>query len=246
MGRAVGADQPAAVDRQHHRQVLHRDVVDQLVVGALQEGRVDRHHRLHAFAGEARGEGHRVLLGDADIEIALRKFLRETHHAGAFAHRRGDADQALVLRRHVAQPVAEHLRVGRFGDLPFGIVQDRFGDNALSAIELAHAVIQQTILFGQRVALALLRDDVQELRAAQFADIAQRIQQHIQIVAVDRADVVEAEFLEQGAGHHHALDVLFGALGEFQHRRHTLQHLSRCRAASPHKNAPTSASPDNC
>ena len=72
VGRAVAADQAAAVEREQHRQVLDRDVVDQLVVAALQEGRVDRHHRAHALAGEARGEGHRVLLGDAGIEIAIR------------------------------------------------------------------------------------------------------------------------------------------------------------------------------
>ena len=41
MGRAVGADQPGAVDREAHRQALDRDVVDDLVVAALQEGRID-------------------------------------------------------------------------------------------------------------------------------------------------------------------------------------------------------------
>ena len=71
MGGAVGADQAAAVDGQHHRQVLQGDVVDQLVVGALQEGRVDRHHRLDALAGQPGGESQGVLLGDADIVEAL-------------------------------------------------------------------------------------------------------------------------------------------------------------------------------
>ena len=75
---AVAADQAGAVEREHHRQVLQRDVVDQLVVAALQEGRVDRHHRLQALAGEAGGEGHRVLLGDGDVEVALRKALART------------------------------------------------------------------------------------------------------------------------------------------------------------------------
>ena len=72
MGRAVGPDHAAAIDREQHVEVLQRDVVDQLVVGALQEGRIDRHHRLGAFAGHARGQGHRVLFGDGGVEIALR------------------------------------------------------------------------------------------------------------------------------------------------------------------------------
>ena len=83
MGRAVGADQPGAVDREAHRQVLDRDVVDDLVVGALQEGRIDRAERAHALRGEAGGESDRVLLGDADVERALRMRLGELVDAGA-------------------------------------------------------------------------------------------------------------------------------------------------------------------
>ena len=71
MGRAVGADEAGAVDGEAHRQALDRHVVDDLVVAALQEGRIDRAERLVAFGGEAGGEGHRVLLGDADVEGAV-------------------------------------------------------------------------------------------------------------------------------------------------------------------------------
>ena len=42
MGRAVGADQAGAVERKPHRQPLDRHVVHDLVIGALQEGRIDR------------------------------------------------------------------------------------------------------------------------------------------------------------------------------------------------------------
>jgi hypothetical protein len=94
MGRAVGADQPGAVDREAHRQRLDRDVVHHLVVGALQEGRIDRAERLHALGRQAGGEGHRVLLGDADIEAAVGEFLAEQVEPGARRHRRGDGDDA--------------------------------------------------------------------------------------------------------------------------------------------------------
>ena len=94
MGLAVIADQPGAVDRKAHRQFLDRHVVHDLVVGALQEGRVDRRERLHALGGEAGGKGHRVLLGDADIEGALREFVAEQVEPGARRHRRGDRDDA--------------------------------------------------------------------------------------------------------------------------------------------------------
>ena len=75
MGRAVGADEAGAVEREAHRQALDRDVVHDLIVGALQEGRVDRGERLVAFGRKAGREGHGVLLGDADVEGALGKCL---------------------------------------------------------------------------------------------------------------------------------------------------------------------------
>ena len=67
----VGADEPGAVEGKAHGQALDRYVVHDLVVGALQEGRIDHRERLHALDGEPAGEGHRVLLGDAHVEGAL-------------------------------------------------------------------------------------------------------------------------------------------------------------------------------
>jgi hypothetical protein len=75
MGGTVSADEAGAVDRKAHRQVLDRDVMHDLVIGALQEGRIDRAERLVAFRGEPGGKGHRMLLGNADIEGARRECL---------------------------------------------------------------------------------------------------------------------------------------------------------------------------
>ena len=50
--RSVGADKAGAVHREAHRQPLDRDVVHHLVVGALQEGRIDGGERLQAFGRE--------------------------------------------------------------------------------------------------------------------------------------------------------------------------------------------------
>ena len=113
MRGAVRPDYAGAIDGEQYVEVLQRHVVDQLVVGALQEAGVDRHHRLAAFAGHAGGQRHRVLFGDGHVEIACRVFLAEAHQTGAFAHCRSDAQQALVGSRHVAEPVAEHVGVGR-------------------------------------------------------------------------------------------------------------------------------------
>ena len=99
MGRAVGADQAGAVDREAHRQALDRHVVDDLVIAALQEGRIDRAERLVAFGRKTGRERHRMLLGDADVEGAVGEGLVEDVDAGARRHRRGDADDLVVLLR---------------------------------------------------------------------------------------------------------------------------------------------------
>ena len=194
--------------------------MDQLVVGALQEGGIDRHHRLEALAGQARRERDRVLLGDADVVVALREALLELDHARAFAHRRGDADQALVGRGHVAEPVPEHLGEGRLARHQRLHQPDR-------RVELAGAVVVDRIGLGELVTVALLGDDVEELRALELAQVLQGRDQGIQVVAVDRADVVEAELLEDRARDDHALGMFLEALGEFEQRRCVLQHVLR-------------------
>ncbi len=152
-----------------------------------------------------------MLFGDADVEIAFGEVLRKTHQPRTFAHRRGDADQSFIGGGHVAQPVAEHLGIGGLAAAFFAHARRR--------VEARHAVIQAGIGFGRLVALALAGDDMQKLRAAQLLDIAQGFQQHVEVVTIDRADVVEAEFLEQRAGRDHALHVFLGAFGQFADRR---------------------------
>ena len=201
MRRAIGTDQARAVQRKHHGQVLQRHVVDQLVVAALQEGGINRHHRLQPLARHARSKGEGVLLSNANVVIAAGKALMELHHPRAFAHRRRNADQAAIVRRHVAQPIAKHLGEGlgrRLGRL----------DDANRRIELGGAVVGHRIGLGQFVAVAFFGDDMQELRAFQAFDVLQRRNQRIQIMAINRADVVEAELLKQRRWHHHALGLL--------------------------------------
>ena len=69
--RTVVADEPGAVHREDDVQLLQADVVDDLVERALQERGVDRDDRLAALQREPGGEQDRLLLGDADVEVAV-------------------------------------------------------------------------------------------------------------------------------------------------------------------------------
>ena len=215
--RPVSSDKTRAVDREHHGQILQHHVVDQLVVSTLQESGIDRDHRFDSLARQSRGEGHGVLLGDADVEISFRVFLGKANHARSFAHRRGDPDQPLIALGHVAQPIAKDLRIGRFAS--------GFGDNADSGIELCHPVIENRVVLGARIAVAFTRHDVQKLGSRKLLHVGERSQQRVKIMPVYGADVVESEFLEKRPGEHHAFHVLFPSLGQFLDRRHLGEHF---------------------
>ena len=77
----------------------------------------------------------------------------------------------------------------------------------------------------RRVALALACQHVQELRPVQFAHVAQRAHERLDVVSVDRPDVVETHFLEQRSRQHHALQVLLRTARQLAHRGHLTQHL---------------------
>ena len=208
MGGSVGADQTGAVHGETDRQFLDRDVVHDLVIGALEEGRIDGAERLHAFGRQPGREGHGMLLRDADVVGAFRKGLLEEVDAGAGRHRGGDADDAVVLGGFLDEALAEHLLVGRR-------VRLRLGLGAGRDVEFDDAMIFVGRALGRAVALALLGDDVDQDRPGLgVAHVAQHGQQVIDVVAVDRPDVIEAEILEQrAAAHHHAAGIFLGQAG---------------------------------
>src|SRR5690606_5076009 len=162
---AVRSDQTRTVDRKAHRQVLDRHVVHDLVVGALQKGRIDRAERAHPLRGQARGESDRVLLGNTDIEAPLWEFGGELVEAGAARHRGGNgADRAVTLRFR-EQSLGKDAGVAR---RPGGALGLLAGDD----VELLHAVVLVGAVLGRRVAFALLSYDMDQARPlSRIADV---------------------------------------------------------------------------
>ena len=108
----VGTDQATSVNCKCHIQILQGDIVDELIVSALQEGRINRDDWLESFTSKPGRVGQGVLFGNADIEITRRKLFSKLHQAGAFTHRGGDTHQATVGGGHIAKPGAKDLGVG--------------------------------------------------------------------------------------------------------------------------------------
>ncbi len=193
MGRTISTDEPGTIDGEPDRQPLDRDVVDNLVVAALQERGIDRGERLHALGGKARSERHSVLLGYADVEGTVGKALPEDVEPGAIRHRGRDRNDALVLLRLRDEAVGKHARIGRRIGLGLHL---RPGDD----IELADAMVLVQGRLGGRVALALLGHHVDENRPLLgVPHVLQDRKQVIEVVAVDGTDVIETQLLEPHA-----------------------------------------------
>src|SRR5262249_61142374 len=108
VSRASGPDESSAANHKTDRQLLNCHVVHNLVVGPLQEGRIDRNEWLVPLRREARREGDSVLLGNSDIEGSLRKRLGENVDASTARHRRGNGDDLVVLFGFLHQAFAEN------------------------------------------------------------------------------------------------------------------------------------------
>ncbi len=82
------------------------------------------------------------------------------------------------------------------------------------AVEGGDAVVGGGGVLGGLEAVALLRDEMQQPGAGHLFHVLEGGDDGVDVVAVDGADVVEAELFEVGAGHDHAFHVLFPAAGE--------------------------------
>ncbi len=185
---------PAPVERERHRELLQRDVMDDLIERALEKRRVDGDDRTEPLAGEPRGEGDRVRLRDAHVVGALREAPLAAGEAGPLEHGGGDRHDAGVTLHLRAERVGEHLGVRR---RPGGSRRDPPG---LRVEEGEGVTARRRVRFRGREALPLRGERVEQHRNAEEREPAQRVDEAGHVVTVHGTDVLEAERLEEHAG----------------------------------------------
>ena len=209
MGRSVFPDNARAVHGKNNRKILQTDIVQNLIVGSLQESRINRHDGRQSFGGQARGKGHGQLFGDADIVKPAGMGLAEFFQPRALAHGRRDGDNPGIGRGQFGHCPAENFRVGRRG-------VDRRKGLAGFHVKGRDAVVGGRIFFREFVAPALLRDDVDQHGAFQLFDVFKVFEKVIQTVPLQGADIGKPQLLEQGAGNHKGFHRFFDLLRELQ------------------------------
>ena len=110
---AVGTGDPGPVEHHRHRQLVQRDIHHDLVERPVEERRVDGDHRVQSAHRQPGGRGHRVLLGDADVEQPVRVALTERRQPGRTRHRGGDRDDVATLLGQLDQFIGEGRRPAR-------------------------------------------------------------------------------------------------------------------------------------
>ena len=215
MARPVFADQPGPVHGDEHWLVVLADVVDGLVEGTLEEGRIERNDRAQPAHGQAGRQRHRMLLGDPDIEEPVRELRLEPGHSGPRGHARGDPDDAPVRSCELDQLGGEDGRVvgdlaGRRSDAlrRRGVVGHRFGGHRAAAAVVVgtgchrdrrqgRAVKSDLIGLGRTKPAALLGANMDDRGTRQCQCLAQRLEKGMKVVARHNADVGDPEILEE-------------------------------------------------
>ncbi len=72
MSWSVFPYQTSPVHGKNHGQVLQGHIMYNLIIGSLQEGRINSHNRPQARPGHTCGQSNRMLFTDSDVKKALR------------------------------------------------------------------------------------------------------------------------------------------------------------------------------
>ena len=212
MGWAVVAGKAAPIHAEHHRQILQTDVVDNLVIGPLQEGGVNRAKRLETLGGHAGGKKHRVFLGDADVEIPVGMLGLKPIQPSAIGHGPGDGHDPGILIRHLGEMVGKHFTEG-------GLAQG-FGFTGLRVVR-AQAVKLLLLHQGRLKSLPLDRHHMEDHREILGLQEFKHLDEGRDVMPVDRTVVGHPELLEDHAREDHSLHMLLRPPGHLQRLRPT-------------------------
>ena len=97
MSRTISTHDSSPIHHKSDRQFLDADVMDQLVIGPLQEGAVDRNHRLETFTSHAPSQRDGMLFSNTDINVLLWDGFLEHVQTGARGHGGSNADDLGIL-----------------------------------------------------------------------------------------------------------------------------------------------------
>ena len=218
----VFGDETCTVHREDDIFMQKVDVMDDLVVAALQEGRINADHRQHPLAGQTGCKGHGMLFGHADIEEALRMGVTEKLQTCAVFHGGSNGTEGLVGVSGGAERPAKGTRER--------LCRSDLGVGDAGRVEPGNAMVIAGVRLSRRIALALFRHDMEQRRPGLSTNGLENALQFRLVVAVDEAKIVKTHILEHRGMAHGPADRFFAVLkNAFDGRsddRHTVQEAA--------------------
>lgn len=94
MRLTIGRDKTGTVNAEDHILFQQVDVMNDLIVGTLEECGINTHHREHSLAGQTGRKSHSVLFCHANIKKALGVRMVEELQASAIFHGGGNGTRS--------------------------------------------------------------------------------------------------------------------------------------------------------
>ena len=194
MGLPVLTHQASPVNAEDHGKSGQTHIVDDLIKGPLEKGRINGHHRPEPLCGKTCRKSHGVLFRNAHVHKPFRKDLGEAVEARSLGHCRRNGKELFLPLPQFHHGLAEDLGVGgRFrGRGLFG----RTGGN----LKASHAVIVSRVFLCGCVALPFHGEHVHQDGPLQMIHVLEGFDQAIQAVSLDGAHILELESFEEHAG----------------------------------------------
>ena len=207
----VVASKAGTIQCEDDGQSLHSNIVNDLIIGALQEGAVDAYNRTESFRRQTRGEGDGMCFRNADIKEAVRILFLELAQRCPTRHRGGNRTDARIFGREFDHGIGEDILILRW------LLDARScrGADGVAFLDIVDCRI---------VAFALLRMHMHHNRIVQLFRMLQRLNECRDIVTIYRTGIGEAEFLEEGLMVDELLHRILDALTEL-HQIATLRQL---------------------
>ena len=151
MRRTIVAAQTSAIHAKRDIQILQRDVVNDHVVGALHERRVNCQKRFQALRRQAAGEKRGMFFGNADIEITSGMLCLEKSEPCPARHRASDRDDLLICVGEFCEGLADNLRISGCRRRRGFAALDFVFSETVKLIRLRNCRIVAFAFFGQDV-----------------------------------------------------------------------------------------------
>ena len=201
----VVAHKPGPIHSENHMKIQHGHILKNLVVGSLEKGGINRHHRDHALLGKAACHGDRVLLRNAHIKQPLRETAHEAQQTGTAGHGCCNGANPGILLSQLHHGFSKRIGVS-LHLVPQLLTGCR--------VKLADPVELGRILLRKAVASSLLGHHMNQHRLPELLCSVQQRDQAGQIMAIHRPQVGKAHILKNRPGQQKALQAILCAAGD--------------------------------